>query len=219
MPKTRLIRKYLSVLVLVSALCRIPQLLAQGEEEKRPLIDVEDYNVEVELLPAANQVKAKASIKFTVAEATLNYVIFDFNGNLKPDKIYFAGKPPLSSLAPVPPTASSQTQAPYLTRGAKKKPVPSPTAPLPAAPDPNQLRFNQSIEDHTLRVDFNSPFTKSQSATLIFEYTGTLKSSEHSPLEGVLVASVNEDVPYLLAIARWFPINRCMRDRATATFR
>ena len=59
MPKTRLIRKYLSVLVLVSALCRIPQLLAQGEEEKRPLIDVEDYNVEVELLPAANQVKAR----------------------------------------------------------------------------------------------------------------------------------------------------------------
>jgi len=134
MSKTRLIRKYLSVLVLLPALCRIPQLLAQGAEEKRSLIDVEDYNVDAELLPAANQVKAKASVKFTVAEATLNYVIFDFNANLKPDKIYIVGKPPLSSLAPVPATASSQTQVPYLTRGAKKKSPPSATAPPPPAP-------------------------------------------------------------------------------------
>ena len=219
MSKTRLIRKYLSVLVLLPALCRIPQLLAQGDEEKRPLIDVEDYNVDAELLPAANQVKAKASVKFTVAEATLNYVIFDFNANLKPDKIYIVGKPPLSSLAPVPATASSQTQVPYLTRGAKKKSTPSATAPPPPAPDPNQLRFSQSAEDHTLRVDFSSSLSKSQSVTLVFEYAGTLKSSENSPLEGVLVASVNEDVSYLLSIGRWFPINRYMRDRATATFR
>ena len=130
MPRTRLIHKCPSVLALVLALCRIP-LLAQGEEEKRPLIDIEDYNVEAELFPAVNQIKAKASVKFTVMEATLNYVIFDFNANLKPDKIYIAGKPPLSSLAPVPATASSQTQVPYLTRGAKKKSTPSATAPPP----------------------------------------------------------------------------------------
>src|SRR5437867_5496648 len=151
MPRTRLIHKCPSVLALVLALCRIP-LLAQGEEEKRPLIDIEDYNVEAELFPAVNQIKAKASVKFTVMEATLNYVIFDFNANLKPDKIYFAGKPPLSSLAPEPAPASSQTQVPYLSRGAKKKPLPSAKAPAPSTPDPNQLRFNQSAEDHTLRV-------------------------------------------------------------------
>lgn len=219
MLKTRVIHKSLFVLALFLALFRIPPLLAQGEEEKRPLIDVQDYTVEAELFPATNQIKAKASVKFTVSEASLNYVIFDFNANLKPDKIYFAGKPPLSSLAPGSAIPSSQTQVPYLARGAKKKPATSPTAPPIPAPDPNQLRFSQSAEDHTLRVDFNGSFTKSQSVTLVLEYAGTLKSSENSPLEGVLVASVNEDVSYLLAVGRWFPLNHYMRDRATATFR
>jgi tetratricopeptide (TPR) repeat protein len=237
MSKAKLIRKFLLALLIVSlaAVCGIPRTQAQ-EEEKRPQIDVEDYNVDAELFPSLNQIKVRTAVKFKINEAAVSYVILDFNANLKLDKVYFLGKPPLSGAATAltssssPETSSSlQTNVPYLSRsrGGGKPPAKAPakkngtspeTAPA-AAPDPNQLRFSQSSEDHTLRVDFHSPLSQSQSATLVFEYGGTLKSSDNSPLEGVQVASIDQDVSYLLAISRWFPMNRYMRDRATATFR
>ena len=33
------------------------------------------------------------------------------------------------------------------------------------------------------------------------------------------LAKIHEDVSYLLAISRWFPLNDYLKDRATATFR
>ena len=188
------------------------------------------------MFPGSNQIKVKAAVKFKANEAAVSYVILDFNANLKLDKVYFSGKPPLSSTAPALTTSLSQetssslqTDVPYLSRNrdggkppakapAKKKGT-GPEAPSAPTSDPNQLRFSQSSEDHTLRVDFNSSLTQSQSVTLVFEYGGVLKSSDNSPLEGVQVANIDGDVSYLLAISRWFPMNRYMRDRATATFR
>ncbi len=224
----------LTLLIILAAALGIPRTEAQ-EEEKRPKIDVEDYTVEAELIPSLSQIKAKATVKFTVAEASVSYLVLDFNANLKLEKVYFAGKPPLPTVAteitssPSPEKSpSNERDVPYLSRrrtSAKTPPVTSrktPASQAPAAqsaPDPNQLRFSQSSEDHTLRVDFNTPLPQSQSATLVFEYGGVLKSSENSPLEGVQVATVNEDISYLLAISRWFPMNWYMRDRATATFR
>jgi tetratricopeptide (TPR) repeat protein len=237
MSKAKLIRKFLVALLIISlpAVCGTPRTEAQ-DEEKRPQIDVEDYNVEAELFPSSHQIKVKETVKFKTNEAALSYVILDFNANLKLDKVYFSGKPPLSSAAPVLTSSSSQetsdslqTNVPYLTRGGSGAKPPAKTVPKkkgpglettpPIAQDPNQLRFNQSAEDHTLRVDFNSSLTQSQAATLVFEYGGSFKASDNSPLEGVQVASIDEDVSYLLAISRWFPMNRYMRDRATATFR
>ena len=62
MPKAKLIRKFLLVLLIISlpAVCRIPRTEAQ-EEEKRPQIDVEDYNVDAELFPGSNQIKVKSN--------------------------------------------------------------------------------------------------------------------------------------------------------------
>jgi tetratricopeptide (TPR) repeat protein len=233
MPKVRLSRSLLLALLIVLLSTHQAQK-TKAQDDKRPQIDVEDYNVEVELVPSSHQVKAKASVKFKANDAAVSYVVFDFNGNLKMDRVYFAGKPPLSSSAAVVSTAvpqdktpSRETEVPYLSRrktgktpsapASEGKKATNPHAP-PPPPDPNQLRFSQSTEDHTLRVDFNSSLTQSQSATLVFEYGGGFKSSENSPLEGVQVATVSEEVSYLLAISRWFPMNRYMRDRATATF-
>jgi|RhiMetdeSRZDD1v2_1073273.scaffolds.fasta_scaffold07541_14 tetratricopeptide (TPR) repeat protein len=236
MSRAKLLRKFLILLIiLIPTVCGLPGTEAQ-DDEKRPQIDVEDYSIDAELFPSSHQIKVKTTVEFKAIDAALSYVIFDFNANLKLDRVYFSGKPPLSNATSLltgsslqEAGSSPQTEVPYLSRGksgakptaktASKKKGSASEATPPAASDPNQLRFSQSAEDHTLRVDFNSSLAQSQSATLVLEYGGTLKSSDNSPLEGVQVASIDEDVSYLLAISRWFPMNRYMRDRATATFR
>jgi hypothetical protein len=87
------------------------------------------------------------------------------------------------------------------------------------APDTSLLRFFRNEEEHTLRVDFNTPLSRSQSATLVVEYAGILNSADNSPLEGVQIARIHEDVSYLFALSRWFPMHRFLKDRATGTFR
>ncbi len=200
---------------------------AQWEEEKRPQIDIEDYQIEAELLPAPGQLRARSTVRFTVKDSAIKRVVFDFNANLKLERIYFADKPPKSSALPVtqtepssvPTRVTSETQVPYLSRGTKKKAVPVPAIQGTTAPNSDLLRFNQSEEDHTLVVDFNDPLEQSKSVSLVLEYGGVLKATENSPLEGVQLLKIDEEVSYLLAIGRWFPLNGYLRDRATATFR
>ena len=95
------------------------QTLARPEEERQPQIDVEDYNVEVELIPSTHQLKAKAVVRFISKESSLNHVIFEFNSNLRMEKVYFADKPPAPGAIPEPAAESlisSQSQVPQFTR-------------------------------------------------------------------------------------------------------
>jgi tetratricopeptide (TPR) repeat protein len=198
---------------------------SRSDDERKPQIDAEDYQVEAELLPAAHQIKSKSSLRFTALEDGVSSVVLEFNANLKAERAYFADKPPSPGavIAPEPEEpASAQSNVPYLSRRTKtpKKPAAKAAAPAPVKPpETNLLRFFRNEEEHTLRVDFNTPLSRSQSATLVVEYGGTLNSADNSPLEGVQIARIHEDVTYLFATSRWFPMHRFLKDRATGTFR
>src|SRR5262245_47207963 len=218
--------KLLFVFLLIGTAFLQPEAQSpKSNDSAKPQVDAEDYQIEAELLPAAHQIKSKASMKFTALEDGVSSVILEFNANLKAERAYFADKPPAPGavLASEPEEAGpSQSNVPYLSRRPQtpKKPaakiVPPPQV---KAPDTSLLRFFRDEQEHTLRVDFNTPLSKSQSATLVVEYGGTLNSADNSPLEGVQVARIQEDVSYLFALSRWFPMHQFLRDRATGTFR
>ncbi|HEX2522957.1 MAG TPA: hypothetical protein VHP35_12620, partial [Terriglobia bacterium] len=198
---------------------------SRPDNERKAQIDAEDYQIEAELLPAAHQIKSKASIRFTALEDGVSSVTLEFNSNLKAERAYFADKPPAPGAvltAEPEEEASSQSDVPRLSRRsqAPKKPVGKTPAATPVKPpDTSLLRLFRNEEEHTLRVDFNTPLSRSQSATLVVEYGGILNSADNSPLEGVQIARIQEDVSYLFALSRWFPMHRFLKDRATGTFR
>ncbi len=218
------------LLILASLGFGVHKTWAQRDREKVPEIDVQNYQVEAELIPARNEIKAKAIIKFSALQSQVSSATFDFNANLKPTRIYFADRPQSPAILAVQvaePTSADDTEAPKLVRGGKKPASPpgqrstrkGPTSSAAPVKDSSQLRFNQYNDDHTLQVDFDSPVMPGQTAVLVFEYEGTLNSADNSPLEGVQVAYIGDDVSYLLAISRWFPVHGYFQDRATGTFR
>jgi tetratricopeptide (TPR) repeat protein len=223
MPKWKLRFSLLCLLALVAGFhCMCMAQTARSEEDRRPQIDVEDYQVDAELSPASQQLKAKASVKFTAVDDSISYVLLEFNSNLRPDKVYLADKPPApGAVSSSQDVETTQSDIPHLSRRAKRQSAPRPAAAaVPARePDSNLLRFSRDEEEHTIRVDLPTVMRRSQAATLVFEYSGTLNSADSSPLEGVQLAKVHEEVSYLLAISRWFPMNHYLKDRAKATFR
>lgn len=118
------------------------------EVERAPHIDVLDYQVEVELEPPSHRLKAKATVKFIPLEDSIRSVIFDFNANMKLQRVYFTDKPPapgetqltesnseIISLSGSNPSKresaevridsgdSNQSEAPRLTRRGAKQPT------------------------------------------------------------------------------------------------
>ena len=92
MPKRKLSFLLLALLVLSPRFDFAGQ--TSRSEEERPQIDVEDYQVEAELLPASQQLKAKASIRFVALQDSVSFVNLELNSNLKPQRMYLADKPP-----------------------------------------------------------------------------------------------------------------------------
>ncbi|MSO23257.1 MAG: hypothetical protein EXQ58_08405, partial [Acidobacteria bacterium] len=189
--------KLLFLFLLTMAVFLRPQAQTpRSDDERKAQIDAEDYQVEAELLPSAHQIKSKASVRFTALEDGVSSVILEFNANLKPERAYFADKPPAPGAVMAPESeevTSAQSNVPYLSRRPQtpKKPAAKAVAPAPVkAPDTNLLRFLRDEAEHTLRVDFNTPLSRSQSATLVVEYGGILNSADNSPLEGVQIARI-----------------------------
>jgi peptidase M1-like protein/tetratricopeptide repeat protein len=71
--------------------------------------------------------------------------------------------------------------------------------------------------DNAVRVSFPGGMTKGTTTTLTFEYEGKLATSDDSPVEGLKLAYIGEDVTYLLYPGRWFPVTNYGIDRFTAT--
>jgi hypothetical protein len=71
--------------------------------------------------------------------------------------------------------------------------------------------------DSTVRVDLPSTLKKGSSSVLIFEYDGTLESSDDSPVQGLKLASVSDETSVLLYGGRWFPVNGYGINRFTST--
>jgi len=199
--------------------------------DQGPSIDVEEYDVSVELRPSQQELQAAATLKFSSSQDRLSRIFLDFNGNLTVKRIYLADRPPApGSLS----RASAQGQVasgperekegvPYLSRRrpAAPKPASNPElpAPDPAAQDPDLLAFQQDFDQHLLEVQFPRWLDSGEAASLVIEYDGRLFSAEHSPLFGVATARVSEDLCYLLDASRWFPTHGYREDRARATFR
>jgi Peptidase family M1 domain len=72
-------------------------------------------------------------------------------------------------------------------------------------------------QDFTIRVQLSKPLSKGNSTTLTFDYDGTLDSADDSPVQGMKLASINDDTCYLLYAGRWFPVNGYGINRFTAT--
>ena len=72
-------------------------------------------------------------------------------------------------------------------------------------------------QDFTVRVPFPNGLTKDTTTTLTFEYEGTLDTADESPVQGLKLASVNDDTSYLLYASRWFPVNAYGINRFTST--
>jgi aminopeptidase N len=79
------------------------------------------------------------------------------------------------------------------------------------------LSVERVTQDSSVRVQLSSPLPKDASTTLFFEYEGTLDSADDSPVQGLKLASINDDTSYLLYAARWFPVNAYGINRFTAT--
>jgi aminopeptidase N len=79
------------------------------------------------------------------------------------------------------------------------------------------LSAERITQDFTVRVQLSKPLNKDSSTTLTFEYDGTLDTADDSPVQGLKLASINDETSYLLYAGRWFPVNAYGINRFTAT--
>ncbi|HMC31858.1 MAG TPA: M1 family aminopeptidase [Candidatus Angelobacter sp.] len=79
------------------------------------------------------------------------------------------------------------------------------------------LSAERITQDNAVRVSFPTTLAKGTSATLTFDYEGSLASADDSPVEGLKLAYIGDDVAYLLYPGRWFPVTNYGIDRFTAT--
>src|SRR5438132_11493128 len=79
------------------------------------------------------------------------------------------------------------------------------------------LTADRMPQDSSVRVSLKSTLPKDQSTTLTFEYEGVLDSADDSPVQGLKLASINDDTSYLLYAGYWFPVNVYGIDRFSAT--
>ena len=139
---------FISLLLAFLASFRYPAQTGRPEVERAHLIDVQDYQVEVELEPPSHRLKAKATVKFIPLDDSMRTVTFDFSANLKIQRVYFTDKPPApgetqltestSEIRSLPGSSlakrespedridsgdSSQSDVPYLTRRGAKQPA------------------------------------------------------------------------------------------------
>src|SRR5215813_5544375 len=68
------------------------------------------------------------------------------------------------------------------------------------------LSAERISQDSTVRVSLSSGLSKGNSATLLFEYEGTLQSADDSPVPGLKLAYVGDPISYLLYAGAWFPM-------------
>ena len=78
------------------------------------------------------------------------------------------------------------------------------------------LSVERVTQDSTVRVALPNGLTKGQSSELTFEYEGNLQSADESPVEGLKLASINDETSYLLYAGRWFPVSGFGTNRFTA---
>src|SRR5262245_2739625 len=76
-----------------------------------------------------------------------------------------------------------------------------------------QIQASRSLQDFSVRLNFDTPLPKGKPVTVTFQYDGKLSGKEDSPVYGITFASIQPDLAFLLYPARWFPVNGYTTDR------
>ncbi len=84
-------------------------------------------------------------------------------------------------------------------------------------PTGETLSAERVSQDATIRISLPGTLSKGSSTTLIFEYEGTLQSSDDSPVPGLKLAYVGDPETYLLYAGGWFPMSGYGINRFTST--
>ena len=179
-------------------------------QQQRARYDVTNYRIEAQLVPSANRLQAVTDVTFVPQDATRS-VTFELNGSLKVESITRVG----SSQTVLPQTSTTSTT----TRNPKTTATPN-----PAQISPQTASAITFIQDQVgvsdlgpnVRVDLGETVPVSSPVTLRFRYSGTLITPEGGPLNNKKLASVGQDLSYLMYAARWFPFHDYAADRATA---
>ena len=79
------------------------------------------------------------------------------------------------------------------------------------------LTTERVSQDNAVRVTFPTALNKGTTTTLTFDYEGSLANADDSPVEGLKLAYIGDDVTYLLYPGRWFPVLNYGIDRFTST--
>jgi tetratricopeptide (TPR) repeat protein len=86
------------------------------------------------------------------------------------------------------------------------------------ATDPRgqKLEYERLTNNNTVRFTLATPLAKGTTTTYHFEYSGTLKGADTSPVEGIKLASVEDPISILLYPGRWFPMTGLFTNRFTS---
>ncbi len=181
-------------------------------------IDVQHYNIDVELIPASQLLKARAEVRFVPVSETRS-VVFEMNGSLTIKNIT------RSAVAhrPSPAAAIASNAASRETKGRTSKDskpsnlVAKEGSGADSQPaDQGGLQFIQdNRENMNVRVDLGGVAPAGQPVTLVFEYEGALESPQGGPITNARLAYVGEQGSYLCYASRWFPFHEYAGDRST----
>lgn len=78
------------------------------------------------------------------------------------------------------------------------------------------LDSERLTSNSTVRFNPANPIPKGTTTTYHFEYSGTLKDADTSPVEGIKLAAVADPISILLYPGRWFPMTGLYTNRFTA---
>jgi tetratricopeptide (TPR) repeat protein len=78
------------------------------------------------------------------------------------------------------------------------------------------LQYERLTNNNTVRFTPANPLPKGTSTTWHFEYSGTLKDADTSPVEGIKLAAIADPISILLYPGRWFPMTGLFTNRFTA---
>jgi predicted negative regulator of RcsB-dependent stress response len=79
------------------------------------------------------------------------------------------------------------------------------------------LSAERVTQDSTVRVSLPAGLAKGQTKVLIFQYEGVLQNGDDSPVQGLTLAKVDDDISYLLYAGCWFPMAGYGTNRFTST--
>jgi Peptidase family M1 domain len=83
-------------------------------------------------------------------------------------------------------------------------------------PKGQPLECERLTANSTVRCSPATPLPKGATSTYHFEYSGTLKDADTSPVEGIKLASVEDPISILLYPGRWFPMTGLFTNRFTS---